>query len=214
MIEDLGSAVGVRVNGQKVTRAPLQVGDQIAIGPYRIIFDGDELFERDASTGLAVIASQVRVDVESATILQPTSLNIRAGELVAIIGESGAGKSTLLRALAGVSLPTGGRVLVGGEPVHERLRELGYVPQFDIVHDDLTITEALDFAARLRLPPDTGELERAARVREVVEQLGLTDREDVRVVRLSGGQRKRVAVGVELLHRPGALFLDEPTTGS
>jgi ABC transport system ATP-binding/permease protein len=212
-IEDLGSTVGVRVNGQPVRRAPLEVGDQIAIGPFRIVFDGEDLFEREASMGLAVVAAQVRVEVDSGTILQPTTLHLRAGELVAIIGESGAGKSTLLRALAGVSLPTSGRVMIGGEPVQARLCELGYVPQFDIVHDELTVGEALDYAARLRLPPDTGDIERASRVREVVSQLGLTDRTDIRVARLSGGQRKRVAVGVELLHRPGALFLDEPTTG-
>jgi ABC transport system ATP-binding/permease protein len=212
-ITDLGSAVGVRVNGAPVRRGRLQVGDQIAIGPYRIVFDGLELFERAVAVGLALAASGVRVDVESGTILQPTDLQLRAGELVAIIGESGAGKSTLLKALAGVSVPTGGQVLVGGEPVQIRQSEIGYVPQFDIVHDELTITEALDFAARLRLPSDTAEHERLERVREVIAELGLTERAEIRVSRLSGGQRKRVAVGVELLHRPGALFLDEPTTG-
>jgi ABC transport system ATP-binding/permease protein len=212
-ITDLGSAVGVRVNGAPVRRGRLQVGDQIAIGPYRIVFDGLELFERAVALGLAIAASGVRVDVESGTILQPTDLQLRAGELVAIIGESGAGKSTLLKALAGVSVPTGGQVLVGGELVQVRQSEIGYVPQFDIVHDELTATEALDFAARLRLPPDTAEHERRERVREVIAELGLTERADIRVSLLSGGQRKRVAVGVELLHRPGALFLDEPTTG-
>jgi ABC transport system ATP-binding/permease protein len=212
-ITDLGSAVGVRLNGVQVRRGHLQIGDQIAIGPYRIVFDGLELFERAVAVGLAIAASEVRVDVESGTILQPTDLQLRAGEMVAIIGESGAGKSTLLKALAGVSVPTGGQVLVGGEPVQIRQSEVGYVPQFDIVHDELTVTEALDFAARLRLPPDTTEHERLDRVREVIAELGLEDRADIRVSRLSGGQRKRVAVGVELLHRPGALFLDEPTTG-
>jgi ABC transport system ATP-binding/permease protein len=213
MIEDQRSSVGVRVNGELVRRAPLEVGDQVAIGPYRIVFDGEDLFERDALSGLAVVAAEVRVDVEGGTILQPTSLHLRAGELVAIIGESGAGKSTLLKALAGVSNPTGGHVAIGGESVSNRLCELGYVPQFDIVHDQLTVGEALDYAAQLRLPPDTTGRERTARVTEVTDQLGLADRRDTRVERLSGGQRKRVAVGVELLHRPGALFLDEPTTG-
>ena len=212
-IEDRSSTVGLRVNGELVKRSPLEVGDQIAVGPFRIVFDGEELFERAAASGLAVAAAGVRMDVESGTILHPTDLQLRAGELVAIIGESGAGKSTLLKAIAGVSQPTGGSVLIGGEPVEVRLSELGYVPQFDIVHDELTVSEALDFAAQLRLPADTAATERAARVQEVVEQLGLTDRMHVRVSRLSGGQRKRVAVGIELLHQPGALFLDEPTTG-
>ncbi|MHB8531540.1 MAG: ATP-binding cassette domain-containing protein [Solirubrobacteraceae bacterium] len=212
-INDLGSSAGTRVNEIAIRSAPLVAGDQIAIGPFRIVFDGEELFQRAAPSGLAIVASQVCVEVESGTILQPTDVHLRAGELVAIIGESGAGKSTLLKALAGVSLPTRGQVMIGGEPVQVRLSELGYVPQFDIVHDELTVTEALDFAARLRLPADTDEAARAARVGEVVSELGLGDRAELRVSRLSGGQRKRVAVGIELLHRPGALFLDEPTTG-
>ena len=148
-ITDLGSAVGVRVNGAPVRRGRLQVGDQIAIGPYRIVFDGLELFERAVAVGLALAASGVRVDVESGTILQPTDLQLRAGELVAIIGESGAGKSTLLKALAGVSVPTSGQVLVGGEPVQIRQSEIGYVPQFDIVHDELDDHRG----ARLRRSP-------------------------------------------------------------
>jgi ABC transport system ATP-binding/permease protein len=212
-IVDLGSATGTRVNEIGVRRTTLTAGDQIAIGPFRIVFDGEELFQREASNGLAIVASGVRVDVEGGTILRPTDLQLKAGELVAIIGESGAGKSTLLKALAGVSSPSEGQVMVGGEPVQIRLSELGYVPQFDIVHDELTVVEALDFAARLRLPADTDEASRAARVREVIDELELGERADLRVKRLSGGQRKRVAVGIELLHRPGALFLDEPTTG-
>src|ERR1700689_2168957 len=78
-IEDQDSAVGVRVNGVAIRRAPLDIGDQLAIGPYRIVFDGEELFEREASPGLAVVAAEVTVDVESGTILQPTSLHLRAG---------------------------------------------------------------------------------------------------------------------------------------
>lgn len=212
-IEDLNSAVGVRVNGEQVRRGLLDVGDQIAIGPYSIVFDGEELIEREAAPGLAIEASAVRVDVDAGTILQPIDLRVRAGELVAIIGESGAGKTTLLRALAGVAEPTGGAVLIGGEPVGVRQSDLGYVPQFDIVHDELSAREALDYAACLRLPADTSASERDKRIGEVISELGLADRADLRVSRLSGGQRKRVAVGVELLHRPGALFLDEPTTG-
>src|SRR5450755_1132842 len=161
-IEDRASATGVRVNGQPVRRrADLAVGDQIAIGPYRIVFDGQDLFERAASPGLNVVAVGVRVDADSGTILQPTSLHLHAGELVTIVGQSGAGKSTLLKALAGVALPSGGRILIGGEDGQSRQSELGYVPQFDIVHDRLTVREALDYAAQLRLPPDTLDSERA-----------------------------------------------------
>jgi ABC-type multidrug transport system ATPase subunit/pSer/pThr/pTyr-binding forkhead associated (FHA) protein len=213
VIEDRGSATGLRVNGEPVRRAILTAGDQIAIGPYRIIFDGEELVGRARAQGLPMAAFGVRVDVAAGTILQPTDVQLRPGELVAFVGESGAGKSTLLKALAGVTRPTQGRVLAGGEDVSARLTEIGYVPQFDIVHGQLTVREALDYAARLRLPADLSEPERATRVQEVIEQLGLAERADTRIDDLSGGQRKRAAVGTELLHRPGALFLDEPTTG-
>jgi ABC-type multidrug transport system ATPase subunit/ABC-type multidrug transport system permease subunit len=212
-IEDCGSATGLRVNGIPVRKTDLQTGDQISIGPYRIIFDGEELVERAAADGLPVEARAVSLKIGNTEILQPTDVHLRAGELVAFIGESGAGKTTLLKMLAGVSNPTGGAIFCGGEAVHSRMNEIGYVPQFDIVHDQLTVYEAVDFAARLRLPEDTSSQERQIRVTRVIDQLGLAERAHVRVNRLSGGQRKRVAVGIELLHRPGAIFLDEPTTG-
>jgi ABC transport system ATP-binding/permease protein len=212
-IEDLGSSTGVRVNGIRLRRTTLEVGDQIAIGPFRIVFDGEELIQRGAAKGLAVTALGVSVIAGGRTILQPTYIQMRPGELVAIIGESGAGKSTLLNVLAGVVRPSTGRVLAGGEPLETRLPEIGYVPQFDIVHGKLTVREALEYAARLRLPFDLSSMERTARVKQVLEGLQLTERADVLLDVVSGGQRKRAAVGTELLHQPSALFLDEPTTG-
>lgn len=212
-IEDLGSATGIRVNGIQLRRTSLDVGDQIAIGPFRIVFDGVGLVSRSAGKGLAITALGINVVADGRPILQPTNLQVRPGELVAIIGESGAGKSTLLKVLAGVNRPTGGLVLAGGEPLETRLPEIGYVPQFDIVHGKLTVREALDYAAQLRLPFDLTALERTARVKQVLERLQLSERADVLIDLVSGGQRKRVAVGTELLHQPGVLFLDEPTTG-
>ncbi|MEI7560692.1 MAG: ATP-binding cassette domain-containing protein, partial [Actinomycetes bacterium] len=212
-IEDRSGGLGLAVNGRRTNRARLEVGDQISIGPFRILYDGSDFYERAPVGGLPVAAVGVRVDVDTGTILNPTTISLRPGELVAIIGESGAGKSTLLKALAGVSQPSSGRILVGGEDVMQRLPEIGYVPQFDIVHELLSVREALDYAAQLRLPADTSQAERESRVTEVIEQLRLTERADVRVGRLSGGQRKRAAVGIEIMHKPGALFLDEPTTG-
>src|SRR5579859_1852387 len=212
-IEDLGSSVGTRVNGIRLRRTALEPGDQIGIGPFRIVYDGDELIERTAAKGLPIACSGVTVVVGGQTILQPTNLHVAAGELVAIVGESGAGKSTLLKALAGVSRPSGGTVLVGGERVESRQSDLGYVPQFDIVHGQLTIREALTYSARLRLPVDYSPEEREASVTSTIERLHLAERGDQLVEKLSGGQRKRAAVGTELLHQPGILFLDEPTTG-
>lgn len=129
------------------------------------------------------------------------SLTVRPGELVAIIGASGAGKTTLLAALAGVRPPAEGAVSVPG-PV-------GYVPQDDIIHQQLPLALTLRYAARLRLPADEVD----ARVAGVLDVLGLTGRAETRVSDLSGGERKRASIAVELLARPGALFLDEPTSG-
>jgi ABC-type multidrug transport system ATPase subunit len=214
VLVDLSSAAGVRVNGRIVGGSvALAPNDEIAIGPFRLVYGGGELLHRQTSKGMAITTHAVTVEAGGQRILQPTSVELAGGELVAIIGESGAGKSTLLKVMSGVAAPGSGSVTAGGEDLAAQATDIGYVPQFDIVHGALTVREALEFAARLRLPQDTSANERTTRIAAVLEQLGLTERADVRVDRLSGGQRKRVAVGVELLHSPRALFLDEPTTG-
>ncbi|MGK5683191.1 ATP-binding cassette domain-containing protein [Actinoplanes sp. URMC 104] len=133
--------------------------------------------------------------------LDDVSLTVRAGELVAVIGASGAGKTTLLEALAGVRPPAEGEVLFSGTP-----GPIGYVPQDDIIHQQLPLARTLRYAARLRGAPEQ-------RVDEVLEVLRLTGRADTPVGSLSGGERKRASIAVELLARPSALFLDEPTSG-
>jgi ABC-type multidrug transport system ATPase subunit len=150
-------------------------------------------------------------------LLDDVSIAIEPGELVAIVGGSGAGKTTVLNALAGVTAPSAGRVLYNGVDLYENLAAfrstLGYVPQDDIVHTELTVERTLRYAAKLRLPPDTTPEERDAAVQGVIEALGLADHAGQRVGSLSGGQRKRTSIGVELLTRPGLFFLDEPTSG-
>ena len=212
-LRDLSSRNGTRVNGKLVWRVPLDPGDEVAIGAYRFRFTGVALSPVDDRKAVRLESRDVRVNVGNAQLLAPTSLVVEPGELVAIIGESGAGKTTLLKALAGITRPTGGEVLINSEPVMNRLTDVGYVPQDDIVHRLLTVREALRYAARLRLPPDTSAAEVESAVERVLGELELTARADVRVDRLSGGQRKRVGVAVELLSRPGILFLDEPATG-
>ena len=151
--------------------------------------------------------------VKDKQILAPTSLSVEPGEFVAVIGESGSGKSTLVKALAGVTSPSEGSVTVSGEPVASRLTDVGYLPQDEIVHGKLSVDEALTYAARLRLPHDTSKAEIAASVARVLDELGLVEHAQTRIESLSGGQRKRVGLAVELLGQPSLLFLDEPTTG-
>jgi ABC-type multidrug transport system ATPase subunit len=213
-IKDLSrGGTGVRVNGRLVTRSFLKTGDEIAIGPYRLVFDGELLQQRARRGGMRLDAEAVSVAVRDLVILQPTTLSVEPGEFVAVIGESGAGKSTLVKVLCGVHQPSGGRVMVDGESVSTRLTDLGYVPQDDIVHRALTVREALGYAAELRLPQDTLLADRQAAVERVLEEVGLTGYGDVRIGSLSGGQRKRAGVAVELIDQPALLFLDEPTTG-
>jgi ABC-type multidrug transport system ATPase subunit/pSer/pThr/pTyr-binding forkhead associated (FHA) protein/ABC-type multidrug transport system permease subunit len=212
-LRDLGSSNGTRVNGQLVGAAPVETGAEIGIGPFRILFDGSSFRARNDRGALRLDASAVSVEASGVRILADVTVSVGPGQLVAIIGESGAGKSTLIKALAGVSLPTGGSVTVSGEPVRARLTDIGYVPQDEIVHGSLTVREALRYSARLRLPEDAlaDDVERS--VKRVLAEVDLEEHADTRIARLSGGQRKRAGVAVELLSRPSLLFLDEPTTG-
>jgi ABC-type multidrug transport system ATPase subunit/ABC-type multidrug transport system permease subunit len=213
VVRDLGSRNGTRVNGELTRRARLDTGSDIGVGPYRLLFDGTDFVAREERGALRLDVEGLAVRVKEKQILHPTALNIAPGELVAIIGESGSGKSTLMKALAGVHPPSEGTITVNGEPIASRLTDIGYLPQDEIVHGRLTVYEALDYAARLRLPHDTSDEEFAATVDRVVDELELVEHGNTRIDSLSGGQRKRVGLAAELLSRPSLLFLDEPTTG-
>jgi ABC-type multidrug transport system ATPase subunit len=173
-----------------------------------------------------VIDGGIRIDALGLTktvgggrtaLLRDVSLSIQPRELVAIVGASGAGKTTLMDALTGFRPVTGGRVLyrdgdTAAAPAAFRDR-LGYVPQDDLIHRQLTIEQGLAYTARLRLPEGTPEDEIARRVDEVLAEVHLTERRRLAVHRLSGGQRKRASIAAELISRPPLLFLDEPTSG-
>ena len=151
------------------------------------------------------------------TLLDGVSFTLSAGELVAIVGPSGAGKTTLLEAIAGIAPATSGSVRFDGIDVYANLGTfrgvLGYVPQDDIIHADLPLQRTLRYAAQLRLPSSATAAEVDDAVREAIDAVGLTDHADVRVGSLSGGQRKRASIAVELLTDPHVFFLDEPTSG-
>ncbi len=144
-------------------------------------------------------------------------MTARPGTLTAIIGGSGAGKSTLARLIAGYTSPSSGTVTFEGHNIHTGYASLrsriGMVPQDDVVHRRLTVNQALSYAAELRLPPDTTKADRAQVIAQVLDELGLTQHADTRVDQLSGGQRKRASVALELLTGPSLLILDEPTSG-
>jgi ABC-type multidrug transport system ATPase subunit/pSer/pThr/pTyr-binding forkhead associated (FHA) protein/ABC-type multidrug transport system permease subunit len=211
---DLGSRNGVRLGNSMIDgRARLPERATAGIGPFDLSVHGDELVVVDERGGLPLGASGVCVAVSERTILNPTTLTVAPGEFVALIGASGSGKTTLLKCLAGVLAPSAGQVVVGPDPIELRLTEVGYVPQSDVVHDRLTVRESLEYAARLRLPSDAPRAECAKAAAQVLEELRLSDHADTRIGRLSGGQRKRVGCGVELIGKPTMLLLDEPTSG-
>ncbi|WP_428978079.1 ATP-binding cassette domain-containing protein [Mycobacterium bohemicum] len=218
-IRDAQSINGTFVNGIRVGSAVLAEGDVVTIGNVDLVFTGGALVRRgEAATrtgGLEV--HDVDFAIDGKTLLERISLTARPGTLTAIIGGSGAGKTTLSRLIAGYATPTAGAVTFEGHDIHAEYASLrsriGMVPQDDVVHRQLTVNQALGYAAELRLPPDTSQADRAQVVAEVLDELGLTPHADTRVDKLSGGQRKRASVALELLTGPSLLILDEPTSG-
>jgi ABC-type multidrug transport system ATPase subunit len=164
--------------------------------------------------GVAVDLLAVTRHAGGRQLLHEVSFSVAPGELVALVGGSGAGKTTLLETMAGLRPPSAGTVLHDGAAVaHGASARIGFVPQDDIIHRDLPLRRTLRYPAGLRLPAGTDAAGIARTVDETLHDLDLADRSDVRVGNLSGGQRKRASIAVELLTRPRLLFLDEPMSG-
>ena len=214
---DLYSRAGSFVNGRRFDEHQLIIGDQLQVGPFCFVFTGRELHRILRVSVGKVIATGLNRTAGGNLILEDVSFVAEPGQFIGILGPSGAGKSTLLGALSGLKPADNGKILINDTDFYGNLNQLrsmfGYVPQDDIVHGDLTTVEALTFAARLRLPAGTPRPAINALVHQTMASLGLTERKDLRISLLSGGQRKRVSVGVELLRRPPLIFLDEPTSG-
>jgi len=216
---DLHSTNGTFLNGAMVQDSVLNKGDLIQIGDIEFIFDGKSLTQsaREGEARIDAINLMRTVGKKDILILNDISLSIHPRELVAIVGGSGAGKSTLMNALGGFSPADSGRVLVNSIDFYKYFdafrSSLGYVPQDDIIHKELSVFKALYYAASLRMPEDMRRTEREARIQQVLTDLQLTHRTDTVITQLSGGERKRVSIGVELLTRPRLFYLDEPTSG-
>jgi len=223
-LQDNNSTNGTYVNGVKVEKSTiLKPRDLIQICGYRYLFDGEKLEEYNENTG------QLTIDIDrlqktimtgegrTKNLLEDITLSIKPNEFVAILGGSGAGKTTLLGALTGMNPATKGEITINGRNFYREYQlfrsMLGYVPQEDIVHDELTVLEVLTYAGRLRMPEDTTEMEIAMSAEQVLFNLDLSEQRNILVKHLSGGQKKRVSIGVELLTKPSIFFLDEPTSG-
>jgi ABC-type multidrug transport system ATPase subunit len=214
---DVGSNNGTFVNGRRIRKARLTERDVVGVGQHIFRVVGDAL-EQYVDTGeVAIEAVGLRLEVDGRTVVDGISLSLRERSFVAVVGPSGSGKTMLLQALSGLRPAQRGVVLYGGRDLYadyEELRQrIGFVPQDDVLHTELTVSRALEYAAELRFPHDVPREERVRRVAEVIAELGLSEHSDTPIDRLSGGQRKRVSVGIELLTKPSLLFLDEPTSG-
>ncbi len=221
-IRDNRSINGTFVNGARVDSAMLREGDTVTIGYIDLVYKGGTLTRRTETAaatrtgGLEVHGITWTIEGNK-TLLDNISIAARPGTLTAVIGPSGAGKSTFSKLVAGYTHPTSGTVTFEGHNIHAEYASLrsriGMVPQDDVVHGQLTVRQALMYAAELRLPPDTTKADREQVVMNVLEELEMTKHLDTRVDKLSGGQRKRASVALELLTGPSLLILDEPTSG-
>nr|WP_203659619.1 FHA domain-containing protein [Streptomyces sp. SID14446] len=220
-IRDLGSHNGTYVNGMPITKGGstlLGPNDIVGVGHSTFRLVGDRLEEFVDTGEVSFSARHLTVTVDGGKqILKDVSFGVPEKSLVAVIGPSGSGKSTLLKALTGYRPANQGDVLYDNRNLYKQFAELrqriGLVPQDDILHKELTVKKALKYAAKLRFPADTTGQEREARIDEVLRELKLDIHKEKKVTSLSGGQRKRVSVALELLTKPSLIFLDEPTSG-
>ncbi len=240
-LEDKGSANGTYVRGQRLTpnqRVPVANGEKVFVGPMPLLIHIAESKVNVVVEDLADWAGKPLYEIEAwdlflavpdrddkhqmKVLLDHVSFKALPGDMIALMGPSGAGKTTLLLALNGYLPPTSGQVRINGEDlytIYDALRgSIGYVPQDDIVHPELTVFEAVKYSARFRLPPDYSEEEIDRRVDETLRDLGLEGVRNLQIGKpekkvLSGGQRKRVNIALELVTDPVILFLDEPTSG-
>ncbi len=221
-IEDF-STNGTYLNGARVTKKErLKENDVIVAGDTKIIFKEGSLVYNVYSKGIQLDAQNITKIVSDGNggekkILDDISISIKPGELVALIGGSGAGKSTFMDSLNGFRMPTSGTVLINNDNFYENYNAykniLGYVPQQDIVYDSLTVEEMLTYSAQLRMPEDSTKEDIRERVAEVIRDVELEGREKLLISKLSGGQKKRASIAVELLADPKLFYLDEPTSG-
>jgi ABC transport system ATP-binding/permease protein len=211
---------GVFVDRQQVDKTiPMTLGSVLQIGPYTFVLQANALTIADRGDNIRLdvdrITKVVKLkDRQSLCLLNNVNLAIEPGQFVALVGGSGAGKSTLMQTLLGIQQPTAGLVYLNGDNLVNNFNiyrnSIGYVPQSDIVHKNLTVREVLYYAAQMRLPPD---IDIETILTKTLGQIELTQRQHNLVKNLSGGQLKRVSIGVELLADPKLFFLDEPTSG-
>lgn len=228
VIEDIGSANGTFVNGVRITKRLITKRDSIGFGSFAVRLDPTAgVIHKEYQGEIMLRAEGISIDVPdpqtgTKRIIHNISFTAYPTEFIGIMGPSGAGKTTLLMALNGYLQPTEGKSLINNLDLYQHYNtfrgNIGYVPQDDIIHHELTVFESLYFTAKLRLPPDTTDEEIEALIDKILKDLGIFETKNVHIGSpikkgISGGQRKRVNLAQELITQPSLLFLDEPTSG-
>jgi ABC transport system ATP-binding/permease protein len=223
-LQDRGTPAGTYLNGHRLRgQERASVGDVLQVGPYSARLGRTALEPLEQVAGVDLRVDAARVDAPGTrngrgrTLLDQVSLRLAPASMTAVAGPSGAGKTTLMRLLSG-QLPAAAGSVTYNDVDLTQCRQayaplMGYVPQEDIVHGDLTADEALGYQALLRLGRGSAAAARDARIEHVLTTMGLLEQRNQLVKTLSGGQRKRVSIACELLNEPKILFLDEPTSG-
>ncbi len=222
-IEDLNSANGTYINGQKTGKALISEHDKIMIGGVPL--DLVKIFSKempDWSAGLRLVAQNLSFKVPNKTLVDNLSICFEPGQFIGLIGPSGCGKTTLMMMLNGYLKPSEGSVQINGVSLYHNpgafQGQIGYVPQDDIIHREITVEESLNFTSKLRLGDQITEEERTRQITQILLSLNLTNAKDTLIGSpekkgISGGQRKRVNMAQELITEPSLYFLDEPTSG-
>lgn len=220
--EDNNSTNGIILNGSQLHgKVKLNQMDKISIADSTLIFTDGMLYMQKLKSGVSVSVRNVYKKVKTKDgekfITNGVNLNIEPGEFVAIVGGSGAGKTTILNCISGMADFSAGDIFINGESIRTNERSLrslmGYVPQNDIVYDNLTLERMLMYSAKLRMPVDTTPAEIRDKIDETLELVELSAHRTTMISRLSGGQKKRASIAVELLASPRLFFLDEPSSG-
>ena len=223
---DMSSRNGTIINDVMVTgTVEIRPKDVILMGNVKMIYiDGVIMYTRPDTGGYLDIRGLTRIVNDSEhrgkkkVILDNVSASVSAGKLVAVLGTSGAGKTTFLNCVIGYEQATSGQVLINETDLYKNKKlmkkQIGYVPQEDLLRDNISLKNTLDYIGKLRLPTDVSKQERLQKIDSVLEMLNLdSSLKNSKIRKLSGGQRKRVSIASELISDPPLLFLDEPTSG-
>ena len=223
-IEDLKSTNGTYVNNKKIKKAVLKNEDRIEVPSSAYIYFNQKLLSSKSENGIEVDLVDITKDVydkgnkkNKIRLVDNVSFRIEKSSFVGIVGGSGAGKSTLLDCINGRRPGTGGTVYYDTNDFYQNMNcyqpIIGYVPQKDILHENLPLFDSLCYTASMRIRNDITRSEIEDIVKRVIKEVKLEGKEHLKISFLSGGQKKRVSIAMELLSNPKIIYLDEPTSG-